>query len=60
MYWLQGVGGTICLQGQRLFFHNASGWYGSVPLSVSGDFDLNPEDGEYRLSCQVLPVLSPF
>lgn len=36
-----------------MFFHNASGMYGSIPLDVSGDIDINPDDGEYRLSCQV-------
>lgn len=51
-----GVGGTIFFQGQRLFFHNATGKYGSIPLTVSGDMDINPDDGEYRLSCQVAGV----
>ena len=49
----QGVGGTLFFQGQRLFFHNATGKYGSIPLTISGDMDINPDDGEYRLSCQV-------
>lgn len=53
IFTLQGVGGTIFFQGQRLFFHNATGKYGSIPLTVSGDMDINPDDGEYRLSCQV-------
>jgi hypothetical protein len=52
---MQGVSGTLFFQGQRLFFHNATGYYGAIPLNVSGDIDLNPEDGEYRLSCQVAP-----
>lgn len=49
----QGVSGTLFFQGQRLFFHNATGKYGSIPLTISGDMDINPDDGEYRLSCQV-------
>jgi hypothetical protein len=53
---MQGVSGTLFFQGQRLFFHNATGYYGAIPLNVSGDIDLNPEDGEYRLSCQVSGV----
>lgn len=51
-----GVGGTLFFQGRRLFFHNATGKYGSIPLTVSGDMDINPDDGEYRLSCQVAGV----
>ncbi|KAG0581653.1 hypothetical protein KC19_4G269200 [Ceratodon purpureus] len=53
-----GVGGTLFFQGQRLFFHNATGKYGSIPLTISGDMDINPDDGEYRLSCQVAGVES--
>ncbi|KAL3692761.1 hypothetical protein R1sor_006412 [Riccia sorocarpa] len=52
----KGVSGTLFFQGQRLFFHNTSGFYGSIPLQVSGDMDLNPDDGEFRLSCQVSGV----
>ncbi|CAM6097615.1 unnamed protein product [Calypogeia fissa] len=52
----KGVNGTLFFQGQRLFFHNTSGLYGAIPLQVSGDMDLNPDDGEYRLSCQVSGV----
>lgn len=56
IYVIQGVSGTLFFQGQRLFFHNATGCYGSIPLNVSGDIDINPEDGEYRLSCQVSSI----
>ncbi|BBN05669.1 hypothetical protein MPTK1_3g15020 [Marchantia polymorpha subsp. ruderalis] len=52
----KGVNGTLFFQGQRLFFHNTSGLYGAIPLQVSGDMDLNPDEGEYRLSCQVAGV----
>ncbi|KAL2635099.1 hypothetical protein R1flu_006578 [Riccia fluitans] len=52
----KGVNGTLFFQGQRMFFHNTSGLYGSIPLQVSGDMDLNPDEGEFRLSCQVSGV----
>lgn len=52
------MGGTLFFQGQRLFFHNATGKYGSIPLTISGDMDINPDDGEYRLSCQVFLFLN--
>lgn len=55
---IQGVNGTLFFQGQRLFFHNTSGLYGAIPLQVSGDMDLNPDEGEYRLSCQVCITIS--
>ena len=51
-----GVGGSLLFEGQRMFFHNATGAYGQVPLTVSGDMDLNPVGGEYRLSAQVAGV----
>ncbi|KAI5082263.1 hypothetical protein GOP47_0002006 [Adiantum capillus-veneris] len=47
------VSGTLFIQGQRLFLHNTHGFFGVVPLHVSGDMDLNPDGGEYRLVCQV-------
>lgn len=47
------VSGTLFFQGHRLFLHNTSGFFGAVPLHVSGDMDLNPDSGEYRLVCQV-------
>ncbi|KAH9324119.1 hypothetical protein KI387_004297 [Taxus chinensis] len=45
--------GSLCFQGQRIFLHNASCIFGEVPLEVSGDFGINPEEGEYHLMCQV-------
>ncbi|GKV06507.1 hypothetical protein SLEP1_g18400 [Rubroshorea leprosula] len=44
---------SLCFRGQRIFLHNASGWYGSVPLEASGDFGIHPEEGEFHLMCQV-------
>ncbi|KAM0871926.1 hypothetical protein ACQ4PT_039062 [Festuca glaucescens] len=51
-------GGNLMLLGYgdqepRVFLHNASGWYGDVPVEASGDFGLNPEDGEFHLMCQL-------
>eukprot|EP00850_Spirogloea_muscicola_P014510 SM000105S13855 [mRNA] locus=s105:52652:63657:- [translate_table: standard] len=48
-----GVKGALIFEGARMFFHDTVGKYGAIPLSVSGDMDLNPSHGEYRLSCQV-------
>ncbi|VAH58089.1 unnamed protein product [Triticum turgidum subsp. durum] len=47
---------TLSFRGQRVFLHNASGWFGDVPVETSGDFGLNPEDGEFHLMCQVPSV----
>ncbi|XP_057851125.2 protein SUBSTANDARD STARCH GRAIN 4, chloroplastic isoform X2 [Cryptomeria japonica] len=47
------LSGSLCFQGQRIFLHNASCIFGEVPLEASGDFGINPEDGEYHLLCQV-------
>lgn len=44
---------TLCFRGQRIFLHNANGWFGSVPLEASGDFGIHPEEGEFHLMCQV-------
>ncbi|KAL4603693.1 hypothetical protein ACB092_10G142500 [Castanea dentata] len=44
---------SLCFRGQRIFVHNASGWFGSVPLEASGDFGIHPEEGEFHLMCQV-------
>ncbi|XP_062194622.1 protein SUBSTANDARD STARCH GRAIN 4, chloroplastic-like isoform X1 [Phragmites australis] len=47
---------TLSFRGQRVFLHNASGWFGDAPVEASGDFGLNPEDGEFHLLCQVPSV----
>uniref|UniRef100_A0A7N0VLC3 Translocation and assembly module TamB C-terminal domain-containing protein n=2 Tax=Kalanchoe fedtschenkoi TaxID=63787 RepID=A0A7N0VLC3_KALFE len=44
---------SLCFRGQRIFLHNASGWFGNVPLEASGDFGIHPEEGEFHLMCQV-------
>ncbi|KAG2595296.1 hypothetical protein PVAP13_5KG063400 [Panicum virgatum] len=46
----------LSFRGQRVFLHNASGWFGDAPVEASGDFGLNPEDGEFHLMCQVPSV----
>ncbi|KAK9149506.1 hypothetical protein Scep_008263 [Stephania cephalantha] len=50
------TGASLCFRGQRIFLHNAIGWFGDVPLEASGDFGINPEDGEFHLMCQVPSV----
>ncbi|ERN06068.1 uncharacterized protein LOC18434256 [Amborella trichopoda] len=47
------VTASLCFRGQRIFLHNASGQYGDVSLEASGDFGINPDDGEFHLMCQV-------
>ncbi|KAJ4794147.1 embryo defective 2410 [Rhynchospora pubera] len=48
--------GNLVFRGQRVFLHNTSGWFGAVPLEASGDFGINPLDGEYHIMCQVPSV----
>jgi len=43
----------LSFRGQRVFLHNASGWFGDVLVEASGDLGLNHEDGEFDLMCQV-------
>ncbi|XVE98519.1 hypothetical protein REPUB_Repub03eG0113100 [Reevesia pubescens] len=60
--WLKGratgedISASLCFRGQRIFLHNTSGWFGSVPLEASGDFGIHPEEGEFHLMCQVPSV----
>ncbi|KNA09855.1 hypothetical protein SOVF_149730 isoform B [Spinacia oleracea] len=51
--WFSDMSASLCFRGQRVFLHNANGWFGSVPLEASGDFGINPEEGEFHLMCQV-------
>ncbi|KAK7410301.1 hypothetical protein VNO78_00981 [Psophocarpus tetragonolobus] len=50
------IWGSLCFRGQSIFLHNASGWFGSIPLEASGDFGIHPEEGEFHLMCQVPSV----
>ncbi|KAK9073158.1 hypothetical protein SSX86_007482 [Deinandra increscens subsp. villosa] len=50
------ISASLCFRAQRIFLHNASGWFGKVPLEASGDFGIEPEEGEYHLMCQVPSV----
>uniref|UniRef100_A0A6V7QQ20 Translocation and assembly module TamB C-terminal domain-containing protein n=1 Tax=Ananas comosus var. bracteatus TaxID=296719 RepID=A0A6V7QQ20_ANACO len=47
------LSGNLYFRGQRVFLHNTSGLFGDAPLEASGDFGINPEDGEFHLMCQV-------
>uniref|UniRef100_A0A5B7AB30 Translocation and assembly module TamB C-terminal domain-containing protein n=1 Tax=Davidia involucrata TaxID=16924 RepID=A0A5B7AB30_DAVIN len=51
--WFSDMSASLCFRGQRIFLHNASGWFGNVPLEASGDFGIHPEEGEFHLMCQV-------
>lgn len=51
--WFSGISASLCFRNQRIFLHNTSGWFGKVPLEASGDFGINPEEGEFHLMCQV-------
>ncbi|XP_015886014.3 protein TIC236, chloroplastic isoform X1 [Ziziphus jujuba] len=51
--WFSDISASLCFRGQRIFLHNTSGCFGDVPLEASGDFGINPEEGEFHLMCQV-------
>jgi len=46
----------LVFEGQRMYIHGGEGHFGHVPLTITGDLDLNSLGGEYRLSAQVSPV----
>ncbi|XP_057798148.1 protein TIC236, chloroplastic isoform X2 [Salvia miltiorrhiza] len=47
---------SLYFRAQRIFLHNARGWFGDIPLEASGDFSIDPEQGEYHVMCQVPSV----
>ncbi|KAJ8751742.1 hypothetical protein K2173_025919 [Erythroxylum novogranatense] len=51
--WFSDMSASLCFRGQRIFLHNAIGWFGDVPLEASGDFGIHPDEGEFHLMCQV-------
>ncbi|EPS62501.1 hypothetical protein M569_12289, partial [Genlisea aurea] len=50
------MSGSLFFRAQRIFVHNARGWFGDIPLEASGDFGIDPDEGEYHLMCQVPSV----
>ena len=46
----------LIFEGDRVYLHKAKGSYGAVPMKVTGDLDLNPLRGEYRISASVPEV----
>ncbi|CAH9099680.1 unnamed protein product [Cuscuta europaea] len=47
------ISANLCFRAQRIFLHNTNGWFGDIPLEASGDFGIDPEEGEFHLMCQV-------
>jgi hypothetical protein len=43
----------LLFEGDRLYLHNARGAFGAVPMTLTGDLDLDPATGSYRLSATV-------
>ncbi|KAL4547159.1 hypothetical protein Ndes2526B_g07937 [Nannochloris sp. 'desiccata'] len=43
----------LLFEGDRLYLHNAKGKFGAVPMRLTGDLDLDPLTGQYRLSATV-------
>ena len=43
----------LVFEGDQLFIHRATGRFGAIPMSLSGDLDLNPATGSYRLTANV-------
>ena len=43
----------LIFEGDRVYLHKAQGYFGAVPMKVTGDLDLNPLSGEYRISASV-------
>lgn len=50
---LSDVNMTMLFEGKRMYLHNTKGYYGAIPIQVTGDLDIDPDDGEYRLMLQV-------
>eukprot|EP00873_Tetraselmis_striata_P029672 jgi/Tetstr1/449936/TSEL_036990.t1 len=53
---LSGASMDLLFEGDRMYLHNASGYFGGVPLTLTGDLDLNPLVGQYRLSASIPSV----
>ncbi|XP_058785828.1 protein TIC236, chloroplastic-like [Vicia villosa] len=47
------ISASLCFRVQRIFLHNACGWFGSIPIEASGDFGIHPEEGELHIKCEV-------
>ncbi|KAK9804274.1 hypothetical protein WJX72_004315 [[Myrmecia] bisecta] len=46
----------LVFDGARVHLHRAEGRFGAVPLSITGEFGMDPAIGQYRLSANVAPV----
>ncbi|WIA09845.1 hypothetical protein OEZ85_010059 [Tetradesmus obliquus] len=53
---ITGAAMDLLFERDRVYLHKATGSFGAIPLSVSGDLDLSPLAGQYRLQASVGPV----
>ena len=45
---ISGADMDLVLERGRMYLLGAGGWFGGVPLALTGDMDLNPDTGTYR------------
>ncbi|GIM02660.1 hypothetical protein Vretimale_7447, partial [Volvox reticuliferus] len=50
---ISGASMDLVLERDRMYLLGAVGRFGAVPITVTGDMDLNPDTGTYRLQCNV-------
>eukprot|EP00798_Chlamydomonas_sp_ICE-L_P004358 gene4358-14478_t len=43
----------LIFERDRMYLHGAQGYFGAAPLRLTGDMDLNPDGGSYRLSADI-------
>ena len=43
----------LLFEDERMYLHNAHGYYGAIPIQASGDIDIKLDDAQYRISAHV-------